>query len=84
MSAPRLSVGPIPYLWPRARVEAFYERLAGAAVAVVYLGETVCSKRRELTLEDWLAIGTQFHPELSGNWGLFLLERWLKKAGKAC
>lgn len=57
MSAPRLSVGPIPYLWPRARVEAFYERLAGAAVAVVYLGETVCSKRRELTLEDWLAIG---------------------------
>ncbi len=57
MSGPGLSVGPIPYLWPRARVEAFYEGLAGAPVAAVYLGETVCSKRRELTLEDWLGIG---------------------------
>lgn len=56
MNALRLSVGPIPYLWPRARVEAFYEDLARSPVAVVYLGEAVCAKRRELGLEDWLAI----------------------------
>lgn len=63
MNALRLSVGPIPYLWPRARVEAFYEDLVRSTVAVVYLGETVCGKRRELGLEDWLAIARRLQRE---------------------
>ena len=53
----RLSLAPIPYFWPRERVEAFYEAAAGWPVDVVCLGETVCGKRLELRLEDWLAIG---------------------------
>ena len=34
----------------------FYEAMAATPVDIVYLGETVCSRRRELRLSDWLAI----------------------------
>lgn len=55
----RLSLAPIPYFWPAERVRAFYERAAGWPVDVVCLGETVCGKRLELHLEDWLEIGAR-------------------------
>jgi collagenase-like PrtC family protease len=54
--APRLTLGPVQYHWPRARLEAFYDEVAHGPAEVVYLGETVCSKRRELRLDDWLAL----------------------------
>ena len=53
---PRLSVGPITYYWPKADVDAFYAMIAEAPVDIVYLGETICSKRNQLRFEDWLAI----------------------------
>jgi collagenase-like PrtC family protease len=56
-SLPRLSLGPIGYYWPKAQVEAFYTQVAAWPVEIVYLGETICSKRKELKAEDWLAIG---------------------------
>ena len=52
----RLSVGPLLYFWDRAAVFAFYRELAGLPVDIVYLGEVVCSKRRELRRADWIAI----------------------------
>jgi collagenase-like PrtC family protease len=52
----KLSLGPILYYWPRERVFDFYREIESAPVDVVYLGETVCAKRRALRLEDWLAI----------------------------
>ena len=52
----KLSLGPIPYLWNRDYVFDFYARVADAPVAIVYLGETICSKRRTLRLPDWLDI----------------------------
>lgn len=55
----KLSLGPIPYFWERARVFDFYERVASAPVDIVYLGETVCSKRRALRLADWLDIAAR-------------------------
>lgn len=55
----KLSLGPLQYLWPRAETLAFYESIAGGPVDIVYLGETVCSKRRELRLADWLALGRE-------------------------
>lgn len=55
----RLSLGPIQYFWPRQRVLNFYHQIADSAAEVVCLGEVICSKRRELKLEDWLAIGEQ-------------------------
>lgn len=52
----KLSLGPIPYFWRHDAVFDFYRRVAGAPVDIVYLGETVCSKRRALRLADWLTI----------------------------
>ena len=49
----KLALEPIPYYWPRETVLAFYRAVALSAVDVVYLGETVCSRRHELRLPDW-------------------------------
>lgn len=51
-----LCLGPIPYLWPRKDVLAFYGEVAAWPVDRVYLGETVCSKRRELKPADWIGL----------------------------
>lgn len=50
----RLALGPILYYWPRERVEAFYAQVANWPVDIVYLGETVCARRRALAPGDWL------------------------------
>ncbi|MFQ5937190.1 MAG: U32 family peptidase [Acidiferrobacterales bacterium] len=52
----RLSLGPLPYYWEREAVLDFYGRVQAAPVDIVYLGETVCPKRRALKLSDWLAL----------------------------
>lgn len=55
----KLALGPILYYWPRDTVFQFYETIATTAVDIVYLGETVCSRRHELRLTDWLTIAEQ-------------------------
>jgi len=52
----KLSLGPILYYWPIDQVRAFYIQAKDWPVDIVYLGEVVCSKRRELRLLDWLKI----------------------------
>jgi len=54
----QLSLGPLQYLWPRQQVFDFYERMLNLPMEVIYLGETVCSKRRELSTADWLELAT--------------------------
>lgn len=55
----KLALGPILNFWPRDAVFAFYRELARAPVDAVYLGEAVCSKRRELRRSDWLALADE-------------------------
>ena len=55
----KLSIGPIQYFWPRQQVLDFYDQVANSAAEIVYLGEVICSKRRQMKLEDWLAIGQE-------------------------
>ena len=52
----KITLGPLQYYWPRNSVFAFYEAMADTAVDEVYLGETVCSRRHELRLSDWLGL----------------------------
>jgi len=53
---PKLSLGPILYYWSREQVIDFYKSISGAPVDVVYLGETVCSKRRLMRFDDWMDV----------------------------
>ena len=52
----RLSLGPVQFHWSREQLIDFYGEIASTEVDVVYLGETVCSKRRSLRHSDWLDI----------------------------
>ena len=52
----KLSLGPIQYYWSIDKVREFYTQAKDWPVDIVYLGEVVCSKRRELRLLDWLEI----------------------------
>ncbi len=53
---PRLAIGPVLYYWPADQLRAFYAMVADSPAEIVYLGETVCSKRRSLNVEEWLEI----------------------------
>ena len=53
---PKLSLGPILYFWSRDQVIEFYDWVAESPVDIVYLGETICSKRNLITTDDWFAI----------------------------
>ncbi|MCU7874093.1 MAG: U32 family peptidase [Candidatus Thiodiazotropha sp. (ex Lucinoma borealis)] len=53
-SSPKLSLGPILYYWSRDDLFDFYAQAAEMAVDIIYLGETVCSKRRSLRSSDWI------------------------------
>mgnify|MGYP003958820543 FL=1 len=55
----KISLGPIYYYWDKQKVFDFYQGVAKSAVDIVYLGEVVCSKRRQLRLDDWLTIAQQ-------------------------
>ncbi|SES73776.1 U32 family peptidase [Thorsellia anophelis] len=47
------SLGPILYYWKKEQIEQFYEQAKGSDADIIYLGETVCTKRRELKFNDW-------------------------------
>ncbi|MDR2001221.1 MAG: U32 family peptidase [Zoogloeaceae bacterium] len=55
----KLALGPLQYYWPRQTTLDFYAAVAGMPVDIVYLGETVCSRRHELRLDDYFEIAAR-------------------------
>ncbi|VAW64258.1 Uncharacterized peptidase U32 family member YhbV [hydrothermal vent metagenome] len=53
---PELSLGPVLYYWDKATLTKFYTRIANTQIDIVYLGETVCAKRKLMRRDDWLEI----------------------------
>ena len=52
----KLALGPVQYYWPRQQLLEFYGEMATSPVDIVYLGETVCSRRHEMKEDDWLEL----------------------------
>ena len=52
----KLSLGPVLFYWDRNKTHDFYASMAEQPLDVIYLGETVCSKRRDMMLDDWLGL----------------------------
>jgi len=57
----KLSLGPLQYFWSKEKVFDFYKNIEKLPVDIVYLGEVVCSKRRQLKFEDWMAIADRLN-----------------------
>lgn len=55
----RISIGPVLYLWARETLEDFYRQSLDSPAEIIYLGETVCSKRRSFRPEDWIELGRE-------------------------
>ncbi len=52
----KLSLGPVLFYWDRQKTLDFYADMASLPLDVIYLGETVCSKRRSIGLDDWIGL----------------------------
>jgi collagenase-like PrtC family protease len=90
MSHPlKLSLGPILYYWSRDELFDFYTQAAEMPVDIIYLGETVCSKRRSLKTQDWLDLANRLSQQtdkeiILSTLALLEAESELKTLRKLC
>ncbi|CNI89408.1 U32 family peptidase [Yersinia mollaretii] len=52
----KYALGAVLYYWPKTEIESFYHAAANSSADIIYLGENVCTKRREMRVGDWLAL----------------------------
>ena len=52
----KLSLGPLQFHWSKQVMLDFYRDIESTNLDIVYLGETVCSKRREFGFDDWMNV----------------------------
>jgi len=57
----KLSLGPLLYYWPKQTTEDFYQQAMNSDADIIYLGETICSKRRELKARDWINLAKELN-----------------------
>lgn len=50
------SLGPVLYFWSKPDLAQFYDQAKDSSASIIYLGEAVCTKRREMKAADWLDI----------------------------
>ena len=55
----KISLGPNLFYWTKQATFDFYAEVASLPVDIVYLGETVCSRRHELRADDWLDVAAK-------------------------
>ncbi|TFT80179.1 U32 family peptidase, partial [Proteus mirabilis] len=50
----KYALGSVLYYWQKETLETFYQQAKQSDADIIYLGETVCSKRRETKPQDWI------------------------------
>lgn len=55
----KITLAPIPFYWPKETILEFYQQAKTWPVDRICLGETVCSKRKEMRTEDWLTLAAE-------------------------
>ncbi|MEC7940608.1 MAG: U32 family peptidase [Pseudomonadota bacterium] len=55
----KYALGPLLYFWSKQDVESFYEQAKSSSADIIYLGEAVCSKRREMKAKHWMDIAKE-------------------------
>ena len=58
-STMQLSLGESLFFWQREQVYDFYQRMLEQPLDIIYLGESVCSKRRELRTPEWIDLAKE-------------------------
>ncbi|MFK5984891.1 MAG: U32 family peptidase [Pseudomonadota bacterium] len=49
----KLSLGPVLFFWSGEKLSEFYQQMVASPVDIIYMGETVCSKRRSFNFDGW-------------------------------
>ncbi|NLU17605.1 MAG: U32 family peptidase [Serratia liquefaciens] len=55
----KYALGPVLYYWPKTEIESFYQQAVESSAEIIYLGESVCTKRREMKVGDWLTLAQE-------------------------
>lgn len=55
----KYALGPVLYYWPKIETEKFYQAAIQSDADIIYMGETVCTKRREMKVADWISLAKE-------------------------
>ena len=52
----KLSLAPIQFFWQKETLLEFYVQMLDSPLDIIYLGETVCSRRQKMRFDDWFGL----------------------------
>lgn len=52
----KYALGPVLWYWSTDSLETFYQQAAQSSADIIYLGESVCSKRRATRFTQWMSL----------------------------